>query len=234
MRDWFPHDYAASRDDKMLQLIARRGIGAYGLYWLIVEVLYEFGGSCVRDVLQLRLRLVADGNQLRMSSVQIATMIELGLLVEADGTISSERVIAELAEKKARSKKASLNAKERWGNHANAMRPHSDGNALTIHNNTVQDSKEREEQPLSPRAEIRRLTADEIEDVKDKKANAKKPTYEQLAAYSELRGIKSELYDVFWNQCEGRGWRAGENNHPIAKWQNYLELWVLREKGKSP
>lgn len=40
---YFPHDYHARHDHKLVKLRKDHGVLGYGLYWFIVEVLYETG-----------------------------------------------------------------------------------------------------------------------------------------------------------------------------------------------
>lgn len=42
---YFPHDYHARHDRKLVKVRKDYGILGYGLYWFIVEVLYETGDS---------------------------------------------------------------------------------------------------------------------------------------------------------------------------------------------
>lgn len=42
---YFPHDYNARNDPKMQELLAEMGVEGIGIYWCIVEMLYEQGGK---------------------------------------------------------------------------------------------------------------------------------------------------------------------------------------------
>lgn len=133
MREWFRHDIQAHNDPKLRLLRAKGGLSALGLYWHLVASLYEHDGSLTRDVLEIVLRETLD----RTARVNFARIMEVGLFIESDGGIYSERVIAEVSERNDKSGKASESAKARWKRNANALNPQSERNANTIQDNTV-------------------------------------------------------------------------------------------------
>lgn len=47
MSEYFPHDYNARNDEKILDLRDELGNAGYGLYWMIVECIHEYGGAGV-------------------------------------------------------------------------------------------------------------------------------------------------------------------------------------------
>jgi len=46
---YFSHDFHARSDEKILKLLQKERWEGYGLYWAIVEKLYESGGSISED-----------------------------------------------------------------------------------------------------------------------------------------------------------------------------------------
>ncbi len=42
---YFPHDYNARNDPKMVRLLFKRGPAGHGIFWAIIEMLYEQGGE---------------------------------------------------------------------------------------------------------------------------------------------------------------------------------------------
>lgn len=46
---YFPHDYNASGDEKISKMVRKHGWQSYGLYWALVERLYQNGGRIVKD-----------------------------------------------------------------------------------------------------------------------------------------------------------------------------------------
>lgn len=63
---YFQHDYNARQDPKMQEMMVEHGISAVGVYWCVVEMLYEQGGKlslrtfkCIAYALHVDVSLVA-------------------------------------------------------------------------------------------------------------------------------------------------------------------------------
>ena len=110
---YFPHDYNARNDEKVLGLLHTRGMAGYGCYWMLVEMLHEAGG-----ILALNCERIAFA--LRMDSKDVKAVIEDYGLFEIAGndgekSFSSKRVRENIDHKNAKSKKAKESAAKRWG-----------------------------------------------------------------------------------------------------------------------
>ncbi len=87
--DWFRHDIYAHLDIKVRKLIRRGGYEAYGVYWFIVELLYENGGEMNVEDLNEELECIDHESML-------STISDLGLLVVSNGKVSSNRILEEI------------------------------------------------------------------------------------------------------------------------------------------
>lgn len=123
---WFRHDYNARGDRKLLKIIHKHGIAGYGIYWFLVEMLYEEGGylplcdcDCYANAMRTQCDIVKD--------------IINGDLFENDGVnFWSNSCLRRLENKNEKSEKAKKSALVRWHpsvNNANAMRTQCDSNA---------------------------------------------------------------------------------------------------------
>lgn len=121
---YFSHDYNTRADIKIKRLMSRHGMAGYGIFWAIIEDLYNNANA-------LRLDYDCIAYDLRTDSDTIKSIINDFELFEFDGeyfgSISVERRLTQRAE---RSEKARGSALERWSKKANAMRTHSDSNAI--------------------------------------------------------------------------------------------------------
>lgn len=88
--DWFRHDTDAHIDIKVRKLLRDGGLKAYGLYWLVVELLYVYGGSISDEDLREELS-ITDGEDL------LGLLEEKKLLTCTDGVWSCQRVVEEIA-----------------------------------------------------------------------------------------------------------------------------------------
>ena len=120
---YFSHDYNARLDEKIKTLIRKHGMTGYGIYWAIVEDLYNNANALRKDYEGIAYEL--------RSNVDIVKSVinDFELFVFDDDFFGSKSVERRLIERIAKSNSASKAANIRWGN-ANALQPHSDSNAI--------------------------------------------------------------------------------------------------------
>lgn len=122
---YFSHDYNSRNDRKMVALLRKHGVAGVGVYWPVVEMLYEEGGylmlsECDRIAFELHVK-----TELVQS---VVTNFEL---FRNDGTrFWSESALRRLDERKVKSEKARSSAQKRWNQDANALPTDSEGNAI--------------------------------------------------------------------------------------------------------
>ena len=137
---WFPHDWGARNDPKVQDILFECGGEGGFAYWVTVEMLYEQGGYLPRK----SYRQIA--YQAHCPSEVVAYVIEKSGLFSCDEErFWSDRILEELQEQQERTASAKRSASARWKpsqceRNANAMQTHSDSNAITRHNKTIQDN----------------------------------------------------------------------------------------------
>lgn len=127
MAEYFSHDYDARTDERIIDLMVSLDWKGYGLYWGIVELLYQNDGT-----MQLhygRIAYALPGSDIE----DVKSVIQnFDLFVLNGQNFWSESVNKRLEAREVKSAKARESANKRWqkqkGN-ANAMRTQSDGNA---------------------------------------------------------------------------------------------------------
>jgi len=120
---YFPHDLNARHDPKLQHLHSVHGHAGKGLFWDIIELMYEQDGKL--DLSQCKTYAFA----LRADCDMLNSIInDFDLFKKDDKIFWSESVNRRLDNRKEKSLKASLSAKKRWGD-ANALPTDSDGNA---------------------------------------------------------------------------------------------------------
>jgi hypothetical protein len=120
---YFSHDYNARSDEKIKLLIRKHGIVGYGIFWAIVEDLYNNANALRTDYEGIAFDLRTDENIVK------SIINEFDLFVIKDGYFGSMSVQNRLEERSLKSKKAQISANIRWSKDANALRTESDGNA---------------------------------------------------------------------------------------------------------
>ena len=56
--EWFRHDYNAHDDIKQKRILKAVGLAGIGLYWYLVEIIYQNGGQMADDDIRLEAELV--------------------------------------------------------------------------------------------------------------------------------------------------------------------------------
>lgn len=91
---YFKHDYNARNDPKMVKLRRESGAAAYGVAWMIVEMLHENGGRISHDP-----EIIA--YEIREPRELIEKVISSEVFFVKDGMIGSERVDRERDDRRA-------------------------------------------------------------------------------------------------------------------------------------
>lgn len=132
---YFTHDYNARTDLKIKNLLRKHGMRGYGVYWSIIEDLYNNENSLNVDYEGIAYDMHED------VSVIKSIINDFELFVIDNNFFGSESVERRLNERNAKSKKAQESAQSRWSKvrerkanapktDANALRTESDGNAI--------------------------------------------------------------------------------------------------------
>jgi hypothetical protein len=137
---YFSHDYTARSDDKIKQLIRRHGMTGYGIYWAIVEDLYQNANALRIDCDGIAYDLRADCDMVK------SIIFDFNLFVHDNEMFGSISIQKRIDKRKEKSAKARESAQYRWGN-ANALQSQSEGNAIKeikVKENKVKENKVKE------------------------------------------------------------------------------------------
>jgi hypothetical protein len=125
---YFSHDYGARNDPRLTKVLMKLGQAGKGVYWDLIEMLYEQGGKLMIEEIE------SYAFALRTDAGSINSLIKDFGLFNDDGQVFwSESVLKRLTIRSEKSQKAAESANKRWkkpGDNANAMQTHSEGNAI--------------------------------------------------------------------------------------------------------
>jgi len=124
---YFSHDYNARNDEKIKRLIRKYKMEGYGIFWAIVEDLYNNANALHTDYEGIAFDLHTDIDTVK------SIINDFDLFVVEGNEFGSASVERRLTDRNDKSEKARQSAFKRWdknkGN-ANAMQTHSDSNAI--------------------------------------------------------------------------------------------------------
>ena len=139
MKEYFSHDYQARNHQSLVKLRMNLGMEGLGIYWCIVEMLYENNGKVRLDEIE------TIAFELRTDSERIGDVLKkFGLFLFRSDYFYSESVNKRLRLRDEKSDKAKESALKRWNTpdkgDANALRTDSDGNAIKVNKSKVNNT----------------------------------------------------------------------------------------------
>jgi uncharacterized protein YdaU (DUF1376 family) len=135
--NYFPHDFNARNDKKLVELLMNYGLEGIGVYWCLIELLYESEGKiheneCERIAFELRTQCSI-----------ILNVLQSNLFVKIEDYFISDSQQKRAEKIKSKSKANAAAAAVRWGKNANAMQTQCKRNAKKpIKENKILNNKE--------------------------------------------------------------------------------------------
>ena len=119
---YFSHDYNVRNDEKIKRLIRKHGMQGYGVFWAIIEDLYNNANALRTDYEGIAYDLRSD------SDIVASVIRDFDLFIFDGDFFGSNSVQARLEQRNSKSESARKSASYRWKN-ANALQTQSEGNA---------------------------------------------------------------------------------------------------------
>ncbi len=134
-KTYLQHQSNSFTDIKIIKMRSRLGIESYGIFWALLELLFnEENKLCIDDYSVLAFNLQCDADKLK------SVIEDFDLFVIEDGCFYSKRLNEHIDTINSKSAKAKESASKRWNN-ANAKRTQSDSNASRVEYSKVDKSK---------------------------------------------------------------------------------------------
>lgn len=139
LKEYFRHDYHARDHLKFKQLRMKLGLEGMGIYWCLVEMLYEEGGTIDST------HYDSIAYDLRINKELLIKVIQDYNLFECDAEkFSSKKVVKRLKERSEKSKKAAKAIKLRWNRlkakDTNVLQTNNDRNTI-IEENRIEENR---------------------------------------------------------------------------------------------
>lgn len=137
MKEYFSHDYNSRNDKKIIKLSMRHGVAGIGIYWCIVEMLYEESGYLnVNEYERISF-------ELRTEYELVKSVINDFDLFCFDGDLFySESALNRLNQRSEKSHKARESINKRWEkakDNTNVIRTNNDSNTIKVKKSKVKE-----------------------------------------------------------------------------------------------
>lgn len=207
---YFSHDYNSRNDVKIKKLLSKHGMSGYGLFWAIIEELYNNTNVLPTDYDTISYDLRVD------KSLVKSVITEFDLFVFDGDFFGSMSVQKRLDERNEKSAKARKSVNYRWGKNTNVLQSNYDAN--TIKERKVNKKKEKE--------------------IKENSAMASIPEFNEFLNYALEHKPKAneELIRLKYESWKANGWKTGgQKSKPIKNWKSTLlnTLPYIQETNKQ-
>lgn len=240
---YFSHDYNARSDNKIKRLILKYGMNGYGIFWSLVEDLYNNANALPLEYDVIAFDLRADEDTIK------SIINDFDLFIISNGFFSSESVQRRLEDRQLKSSKARKSAFDRWSktkSDANALQTQSDSNAIKeskVKESKVNENKENSflleketKNNLSEFSNFEEIEVLETEEIKKEKSSAKKdkenkPDLSEFLEYAKQIIIENKLgslneyklaIEAKFEQWSNNDWKDGHGK-PIKRWKPKLK-----------
>jgi uncharacterized protein YdaU (DUF1376 family) len=206
VKEWFPHDYHATRDVKIMRMIREGGAACYGMYWHVVEMLHYTPDATTADVADSLQVVMRVSQQDAQQALQM--FVQHGLFEVTDNDqVKSERIERNIMARNEVSNRGKHAAAKRWDATAMPKQCHGNAEAMLLHNITEHNSTEEKN---SSSVRKRTTNARPVDDA------------ECIAYFAELNMPAAEA-QRFTDYYTANGWRVGRN--PMKDWKAAARNW---------
>lgn len=226
---YFPHDYNAFNDEKIVRLRRKMGLEGYGIFWVIVERLAASSEG------RLKLTDIEDiAFDMHMECERIASVVhEYNLFKFNDTHFWSTRLLSFFAERESKSDKAKKAAKVRWSpetkENANAMHTQCEGNTIKERKgNKGKEIKERKGADSvnpTPRSQMEVF----IKSVEEKNESYMALLLElSTKAPQDICARELDKFISYWTEYNGDGTRQRWQSEKFFDVKRRLATWFSR------
>jgi len=203
---YFPHDYNSRTDEKIKLLIRKHGIEGYGIFWAIVEDLYN-------NTNVLRLDYDGIAYDLRTNYDTIKSVInDFDLFIITGDFFGSKSIERRLNERNEKSEKARKSISNRWKKYernTNVIRSEYECNTIKerkgkeIKGNSIEINIEREEAQKKVENNISQLP----------------PSQNEVIEFYNSNGYADSGAGKFWNYYNLANWKDKDGGNMIPFWK---------------
>lgn len=233
---FFSHDYNARQDPKMQEVLMDLGVAGLGIYWCVIEQLYEQGGSLPLSSIK------AIAFTLHANIEDVRNLVENYGLFENDGTeFWSPRVSRQIDGRKKLTEKRAEAAAGRWAKSGkngsfNANASKTDANASENDANAMQKNENG--------GFCNAIKGKEIKENKRKENNNNSLSNAHVCASEEERERFLEIFSLLLNfqepqqeverfvtHYEANGWCRNNSTVPVKNKEALARSWTPRTQG---
>lgn len=207
---YFSHDYNARNNSKIKKLLCKHGYLGYGLFWAIIEELYNNANALPTDYDSIAFDLRTTAKLVKSIVNDFDFFVFEG---EKFGSLSIQERL-DVRNKKSISARESAN--KRWNKDANALQPNSERNANLQKSDAIKERKGKEKEEEKGGGD-KIFVPPSMDEVKK---------YFKENGYSEIAAQKAFKY------YETANWHDSKNN-PVKNWKQKMQGVWFKDENKN-
>jgi hypothetical protein len=220
--NYFSHDYNARADEKIKLLIRKWGMQGYGVYWSIIEDLYQNANAMQLDSDGIAYDLRVDENMVK------SILNDFDLFVVNGECFGSNSVEKRMKSREDKSKRLAENARKRWDekqkqSNADAIAMQEESKSKALYKKKVKEIKvERESGDKSPTL---------AKDFEARKRCFKETLRPHLQDYGA--DMLKDFYE-YWTEPNKSGTKFRQEMEKAWDLKRRLRTWASRERISTP
>lgn len=225
---FFSHDYNARQDPKMQEVLMDLGVAGLGIYWCIIEQLYEQGGRLPLSSIK------AIAFTLHANIEDVRSLVEnYGLFECDDEYFWSPRVARNIEGRKQLSEKRSKAIAKRWGNDTKI-----EDNDTNVSNSDTSVLLKNENDGFSNTIKGNKIKEKEKKENNSSLSNAHTCASEEererfLEIFSLVLNFQEPQQEVerFVSHYDANGWCRNNSTVPVKNKEALARSWTPRKEG---
>ena len=224
---FFSHDYNARQDPKMQEVLMDYGVAGIGIYWCIVEQLYEQGGRMALASIK------AIAFALHVAQDDVRSIVMNYGLFDNDGTeFWSPSANRRMEERNAKTERRAKAASKRWHN-VDAM--HNNSDAMQSKDDAMQCNSD---------AMQCNIKESKVKEIKEKEGNnnslciAPSATEEERERFLEIFTFVKNFHNPqqeverFVAHYDASGWCRKDSIVPVKNKEALAQMWKPQQEGQ--
>lgn len=214
MKEYFSHDYNARNDPKLQEVLLEHGIAGLGVFWCLIENLYEQGGELPLTAFK------SIAFALHTESNIVESVVRDFNLFQNDGEkFWSNSVNARINKRNDITEKRKQAALSSWlSRREKQMQSKPDANVMDC--NAIKENK---------RKEKNKSISNDIDNGAKPHSRFIPPTLEEVKAYVLEKGFTMDC-ERFIDFYESKGWMVGKNK--MKDWKAAVRNWAKGESSR--
>jgi uncharacterized protein YdaU (DUF1376 family) len=236
---FFSHDYNARQDPKMQEVLMDYGVAGIGIYWCIIEQLYEQGGR----IALASIKAIAFALHVSQDDVR-SIVLNYGLFDNDGEAFWSPSVERRLEERAAKTERRANAASKRWvkntnetkndAMHSNSDAMHSNSDAMHSNSDAMHSNSDAMQCYKKKRKEIKEKESKVNSSLSNAQVCASEEERErflEICTFEKNFAYPQQEVERFVTHYDASGWCRKDSTVPVTNKEALARMWKPQQEG---